>query len=1106
METNVSDIKESFDDREINKRNLVLSLIAIAILAAVCFGISRFAGSGTDYSYPVYINEVVASNSSYPNPDGRCCDYIEIYNSADYPVDLTGFQLGDIAGKQRYAFPYGTIMEPGSYYVVYCDSTVEDRAYAPFGISRSGGEMFYLIASSNAIVDRMTTLPSDMDQAMIRQENGEWAISQSLTPGISNSTQGVLVHDIYNAGISAVRITEVSTIGTGYLSESGVFCDWVELHNTGAEEVDISGYILSDNPGNDKFIFPSNSKIQAGEYLVVYCTTEITNSSVAPFNLSQLGGETLVLKNDQRLIVERIETISMVSGSQVLAADGVWKLTDQPSPGYENTDAGYADFVQEIGAEPGTILFSEVLAENMAFLADMNGDFSDWIELYNTGSRTVNLEGWYLSDNPEDPEKWIFPNFEIQPGERKLLFCSGKGTAVGDEIHTNFSLSSSGETLTLTTYLGITIDSVTFEQSEINRSVIFDSGNVSTFVPTPGFANTEEGYNSFVSSLAPSGPLAIWEVMVDNDSFLPQSLGKCYDWVELYNISDSEVLLSDYTITDDPDVPGLYRLPEVSLAPGETITIMLSGDVNLTDKKFYHGSFALNAAEDQLLLYNNDEHLVDYVHLSGIPYGMSYGRQGVSGGFYYMEPTPQNPNIAGYRSISTEPVCKQYAPGVYSSETSVEIALDADGAIYYTLDGSIPTKESLAYNGPVLISETAAFRAISVEEGKLASEILTMTFLINEPHDIPVISLVVNPENLWGKDGIYKDWDEDVKDIALPSNVAYSGSDGSFSLDCEMGMHGATSLKKFDKKSFHVKFKDVFDGTLHYDVFEDGEVMDFSSLVIRSPIESSYTTHMHDAFIAEVAADYCDTVIPMKNKFVALYLNGEYWGLYCLREHHTEAHYASYINVPVDTVTMVRYATDHPDFHSLYKFMKKNNLKSDENYARASNMLDITSFADWIILEAYMCNIDINTNMRYYYSTADNLWRCGLVDLDLGMTGSRATFEEVVDAWHHGEIVESLMENAQFKAYISERLVELLSGPMSDENMKSRVMAMADLIRNEVVIDCERWDTPVRGWERFLGEMLDYCEGGERRMVNSLAKELGYKESQKNSYFGKFLK
>ena len=101
MKPSVSDIKEFFDDNEINKRALIISLLSIAVLAAVCVCIALFTGSGTDQSYPVYISEVAASNSSYPNPDGRCCDYIELHNAADYPVDLTGFQLGDIAGKQR---------------------------------------------------------------------------------------------------------------------------------------------------------------------------------------------------------------------------------------------------------------------------------------------------------------------------------------------------------------------------------------------------------------------------------------------------------------------------------------------------------------------------------------------------------------------------------------------------------------------------------------------------------------------------------------------------------------------------------------------------------------------------------------------------------------------------------------------------------------------------------------------------------------------------------------------------------------------------------------------------------------------------------------------
>jgi len=95
-----------------------------------------------------------------------------------------------------------------------------------------------------------------------------------------------------------------------------------------------------------------------------------------------------------------------------------------------------------------SVLISEFLASNDDGLADEDGDFEDWIELYNQGDIAINLAGWYLSDDPEDLARWRFPSVELPAGGYLVLFASGKNrrdpTA---NLHTNFKLSSSGEYL-----------------------------------------------------------------------------------------------------------------------------------------------------------------------------------------------------------------------------------------------------------------------------------------------------------------------------------------------------------------------------------------------------------------------------------------------------------------------------------------------------------------------------------------------------------------------------------------------------------------------------------------------------------------------------------
>lgn len=649
------------------------------------------------------------------------------------------------------------------------------------------------------------------------------------------------------------------------------------------------------------------------------------------------------------------------------------------------------------------------------------------------------------------------------------------------------------------------MDSVTFAQAESGCSFIFDetSDAVQSDTPTPGYPNDTDGYEQFMASLAPKGSLAIWEVMTFNNDYLPQALGACYDWVELRNVSQEKIRLSDYMLTDDPDIPGLYILPDKLLAPGESIVIILSGDTTLSNFKYDHAGFSLNVKEDQLLLYDRSENLTDYVYLTNIPTGCSYGRQ-ESGGFAYMEPTPESDNLPGHRQISVEPT-SEVAQGVYSGASSFTVPLSAPGDIYYTTDGSEPDIYSTPYTGPIQITQTTVLRAVSVEPGKRPSNAYTATFLIGTSHSIPVVSLVTDPANLWGSDGIYKDGDINIKEQKRPANIAYLGDDGSFSMDCELKMHGTYTLTNIPKKSFSVRFLDAYDGALNYDVFEDGEVTTFRSLIIRGAYEGDYTTHMHDTLLSDIAAKSCDTLISQKYKYVALYINGEYWGLYAIRELQSEEHYASYMDVPVSTVSKVKYCFEgDTSLNRLYTFCENNSLQDPQNYEYAKTVLDMSSYADWIIFQAYGCNLDITGNMRYYHCTVDNLWRCGLVDLDMIMTSPRA-FDEVAGTFHHGQIASALMENEEFQELLATRLAELLAGPLSDENMIASIDAMAGIIRPEIPMECERWGSSPALWELFVGNMKEYCDGRALIMIDSICAQCGFTEAERMEYFGDLL-
>jgi len=91
-------------------------------------------------------------------------------------------------------------------------------------------------------------------------------------------------------------------------------------------------------------------------------------------------------------------------------------------------------------------------------LLDEDGDASDWIEIYNPTEEAINLDGWYLTDDADDLEKWEFPAVEISRAGFLVVFASGKNRRDADGVlHTNFQLRAGGEFLALVHPDGLTI-------------------------------------------------------------------------------------------------------------------------------------------------------------------------------------------------------------------------------------------------------------------------------------------------------------------------------------------------------------------------------------------------------------------------------------------------------------------------------------------------------------------------------------------------------------------------------------------------------------------------------------------------------------------------
>lgn len=629
----------------------VASVGCLLVLLCVClWGPSARAREGSQIqgSFPVQITEILTSNTSYPDENGLCCDYIELYNAGKDGVDLYRYQLTDGSGARRFLFPQGSVLAPGEYLVIGCDSEVKLPGYGAFSLSRGGGESVTFLSPKGVTLQRVQTIAAGENQSQIPIGHGTWELTDTPTPGYCSPEEADAWASGHNPKVSTLQLREVMTNNRSYSDESGLCCDWVELYNDGTNSLDISGYVLTDDMGVNRYTFPAHTVVGGGEYLVVYCASD--KEGYAPIRLSSQGGEMLILKNGDGAVADMVKLPSLGKDEALaLGDDGRWSIQSTATPGFPNDRAGYEAYKESLAAGLDSIRIWEFMPANTATVQDPRGGFSDWIELYNRGTEAVDLKGWMLSDDPTEPDKWVFPSLVMEPGEYLLLFCG----AMGEDFGPGFSLSAQGESLVLTNLRGVTVHSLTFGPCANDQAMTYepdmDTLGASNFA-TPGFSNDLEGYEAFQGSLSTPQGLAIWEVMNCNTTVLPQDFGKYYDFVELKNTSDQPIKLSDYALTDDMDYPNLYVLPELTLAPEESLVIFLSGDTGLKDRTYYHGSFTLNEIAGGLFLVCLDGKLQDFVSLHDIPPGQSYGRAQQGSGWYYMEPTPVQENTSGVRT------------------------------------------------------------------------------------------------------------------------------------------------------------------------------------------------------------------------------------------------------------------------------------------------------------------------------------------------------------------------------------------------------------------------------------------------------------------------
>jgi hypothetical protein len=752
----------------------------------------------------------------------------------------------------------------------------------------------------------------------------------------------------------------------------------------------------------------------------------------------------------------------------------------------------------------GQIVISEFMEKNRATLQDEDGDFSDWIELYNQSTQTVSLSGWSISDK-EEKSGWTFPDISLAPGEHLMLFASGKDKT-GDELHTDFSLSGD-EGLYLRNAQGELMTSALCGDCDGDVSLILqpDGSYQQCLYPTPGYGNSLADYAQLQQSQTSPSALIINEVMVYNKSFTTLA-GEYYDWVELKNNSDQTINLSNYYLSDDKDDYKKCRLPSAELQPGELIVVYCTTETPILSSTLTV-DFELDSENEHLFLTNAQEQLIDFVSLKDIPYGASFGRQSDENGwFYFQAPSPAYENAEGCRYVASSPTSPT-EDGVFNDIDGLYVELEGEGTIRYTLDGSAPTESSSVYTEPIYIDSTTVIRASCFEDGAVPSRPLSLSFIINENHTLPVMSLVTDSPSSF--DNMYNAGHKNVEETG---SLSLYDENGSFTIPCGVSMNGETSLS-MAKKNMSVRFRGAYgQSTLNYDIYGDGGVTEFTNLLLRSG--QDYTEAIiRNELCQELAADASDNIINQRSKYCILYVNGRYYGIYTLKEKANEQLYASVAGVDRDSVTVLEAPVElDTDFYAdIVSFCQLNDMSLDENYQHICDVLDIDSLIDWMILENYFANTDVASgNLRYCRSTEnDGKWRLMFYDLDATFKSTTSVYMNLMTEYAQqtrqvSAFTVALMSNAQFKDKFLTRAAELFNTSLTVENVMAKIDELCAIVAPEVERDYARYNRTVEDWQYGVEALKSFIIDNDWQQLNidNLCSVFSLSQTEREHYFG----
>ena len=602
---------------------------------------------------------------------------------------------------------------------------------------------------------------------------------------------------------------------------------------------------------------------------------------------------------------------------------------------------------------------------------------------------------------------------------------------------------------------------------------------------------------------------------------------------QLYNPCAFPCRLNSLYLSDDPNNLRKVSLKDYDIGAKDFQVIKLSKEAN---------SFSVDKKGETIYLSDQWGSIHDEIHCGKLIADTAYCRMpdgGETWGRYTCSPWQSN---IGAMIAEKEVLSPSFSRdnGFYEDAFELELSAESNTQIYYSLDGSIPNAESNQYTEPIRVydrsNEPNVFRsvknvvldynsdlpeqipvdkafiitAVAIDENGMSSEPITKTYFINlkQYQDDCVVSLIADPNDLFGENGIYvtgNEYDEWYysgqtterpeanfekygRDWEVPAKIQFITNSQYTEQEVGMRIMGG-SARAARLKRFSIFSRKDYSGSKWISVPLNG-YKDVHTFMLREGFANAYFPQI---------MDNRDVSIQDMNP-VVVFLNGEYWYHTYLLEKYNEEYFSQRYHVDEDDVILYKNGnleagmeSDEDIYREIYDYIEKNDMEDDNTYQDFCNIVDIQSYIDYWCFHLFINNLDVDENKNAVLwrtrsvlddEYADGRWRWALYDLDAvewddtqeyGVSDRAEidTFSQNTkfagDAFNKRPIYVALRKNPNFCKQFVLTFMDLINTNFSVKNMSKLF---------------KEWGSDITWYDSYFVKRADY-------IVPDMAREFG---------------